>query len=109
MDIEHNHVIVTVNSSGTPVCTPDTVQATGRNCILTFHLRTDGYVFPDSDAVVVTDGGTEFPTPSTTPLPTKVHLFNRNSRRALFKYTVTVKEVSSGRLIPLDPSIQNED
>ncbi len=104
-----NHVKVTVDSSGTPACKPDPVKAKGRRAIIRFHLDAEGYEFPDSDAVVIESGHSQFPHPSRTESPTLVTLLDLNTDRGTHKYTVTVKEKSSGKLIPLDPSIQNDD
>lgn len=104
-----NHVTVTVDGSGNPACSPDPVNAKGGNVKLHFDLATPGYAFADTDAVVVSSPGTQFPHPSHTHAGgTKATLLNRNSERGDFKYTVRLKELSSGRLIELDPTIKNE-
>jgi hypothetical protein len=105
-----SQVTVTVDASGTPVCSPDPVRARGRDALLMFELQTAGYVFPKDAAVVVSDPGSQFPQPSRTlpPHDTTATLLDRNTEVGSFKYTLTVKHVASGRLVPLDPTIQND-
>jgi len=104
-----NHVIVTVDSSDTVSCDPNPLPADGRDIKLKFELKTDGYVFPQSEAVVVADPGNEFPEPSKTlpPSDTIATLFDRNTGPGRFTYTVTVKKVSTGELLRHDPTIDN--
>ena len=105
-----NQVIVTVDTNKQIACTPDPVPANGRNVELTFVLKTAGYVFPtDGTAIVVTNPGTEFPTPSRTlpPNDTTAMLFNRNSKAGTFKYTATVLPVGGGAPLIFDPIISN--
>ena len=108
-DPKPNHVTVTVDANGTPVCTPDPLRAKGKNATLKFQLAAPGYVFPDQDAVVVDNPGSAFPDPSQTIHPDVVTLQDRNKEPGSFKYTVTVKQVSTGKLVPLDPTIENGD
>ena len=88
---------------------PNPLPADGRNIELKFELRADGYVFPKDDAVVVGDPGTEFPHPSNTlpPDDKKASLFDRNSGPGSFRYTVTVQEVTTGKHLRHDPTIDN--
>jgi hypothetical protein len=105
-----NRVIVTVDTHKKIACTPDPLPADGRNVELTFVLQTDGYVFPtDGTAIVVTNPGTEFPTPSRTlpPNNTTAMLFNHNSKAGTFKYTATVLPVGGGAPLIFDPTIVN--
>ena len=103
-----NHVHVTVDADGNVSCDPDPVWADGRKIHLKFELRTDGYVFPEDNAIVVQDGGTEFPDPSKTLGPDNriATIYDHNSRAATFKYTVTVQKVGGGT-IEYDPVINN--
>jgi hypothetical protein len=105
-----NTVTVTVDSNGNPVCTPDQVPAKGPNALLIFNLDAAGYVFPQDNAVVVDNDidPPQFPDASQTLTPTKAKLLDLNTVRGTFKYTVTVQQVSSGQLFPLDPTILNE-
>ena len=102
-----NHIHVTVDTLGAVSCDPNPVPADGKDIKLKFVLLTDGYVFPDSDAVVVTNPGGEFPEPSKTPSSTIATLFDRNTGPGTFRYTVTVQKVSTGELLRHDPSISN--
>lgn len=104
-------VIVTVDADKNVVCTPERVAVTDRcNAVLKFVLKTDGYVFTDQDAVVVTDPGTQFPFASRTlpGNPTKATLYDDNSVGGVFKYSVYVKDVATGAVLMVDPAISNE-
>src|SRR5690349_3701976 len=81
MDNTPNQAIVTVDAAGNVVCTPNPLPANGKNVELKFALQADGYVFPEADALVVSNPGTEFPQPSRTlpPHGTTALLFDRNS------------------------------
>ena len=104
-----HQVIVTVDAAGTVVCTPEQVTVWDCDAVLKFLLKTDGYVFPTDDAVVVTNPGAQFPFPSRTlpKQPTKATLYDHNSAAGDFKYTVYVKDIATGKILELDPSIQN--
>jgi len=104
-----NHVHVSVDNSGNVVCKPNPLPATGRDVTLKFVLKTDGYVFPNDGAVVVSEPGLQFPEPSQTvpPSNTIATLLDRNTALATFSYTVTVQQVSSGQLLRIDPTIIN--
>lgn len=104
-----NHVIVTVDASGTVACDPNPLPADGKNIQLKFVLQAGGYVFPADGAVVVSNPGAEFPEPSKTLPPghTKATLFDRNTGPGAFRYTVTVQEVATGRFLRHDPMIDN--
>lgn len=106
----NTHVDVTVDSNGNVACNPDPVPVNGNNATLKFDLKTTGYVFPDNDAIVVSNPGDQFPDPSHTlgPANTSATLHDKNTLVGDFKYTVTVKRVSDGQLIPYDPIIQNQ-
>ncbi|HEV8315617.1 MAG TPA: hypothetical protein VGQ23_21355 [Burkholderiaceae bacterium] len=105
-----NHIAVTVDASGNVACNPDPVPVRGSNATLRFEVQTTGYAFPDNDAVIVSDPGTQFPDPSHTqgPSNTSATLHDNNTTAGSFKYTVTVKRLSDGQLIPYDPTILNE-
>lgn len=106
-----HRVIVTVDSKKNVVCTPESVAVTDRcNAVLKFVLRTDGYVFPEEGAVVVSEPGKQFPFPSRTlpRQPTKATLYDDNSVGGAFKYSVYVKDVATGEILMVDPMISNE-
>lgn len=102
-------VTVTVDADGTVVCTPEKVTVLDCDTVLKFVIETDGYVFPQNDAVVVTNPGKQFPFPSRTlpKQPTKATLYDHNSAAGDFKYTVYVEDVATGKTLELDPSILN--
>lgn len=105
-----NEVIVTVDAAGTVACTPELLTVSGCDAVLKFVLQTDGYVFPKDDAVTVSNPGQQFPFPSRTlpKKPTTATLYDHNTEASDFKYTVTVKKISNGQLLQLDPIIQND-
>jgi len=106
-----HHVIVTVDSKKKVVCNPEHVAVIDRcNAVLKFELQTDGYVFPEQGAVVVTDPGKQFPFPSRTlpKHPTRATLYDDNSVGGAFKYSVYVKDVATGEILMVDPMINNE-
>ena len=104
-------VVVTVDTAGAVACAPDNIDVLGCDTVLKFVLRTEGYVFPEHDAIVVTEPGHQFPFPSRTlpKQPTKATLYDHNSAPGTFKYTVYVKHVATGKVLELDPSINNGD
>jgi hypothetical protein len=101
------HVKVTV-SDGVISCNPEDVIAKSANTLLVFTLETAGYVFPDSDAVVVTGGGAEFPYPLWKEAPKVVALYDRNSNQATYNYTIAVVDQFSGQRFSVDPAITND-
>lgn len=102
-------VIVTVDAKGKVACAPDQVVVRGCDTVLKFLLRTEGYVFREKDAVVVDNPGDQFPFPSRTlrKQPTKATLYDHNSAPGDFKYTLYVKNVGTGEVLELDPTINN--
>jgi len=103
-----NQVIVTVDTDSKVSCDPDPIWADGRKIHLQFLLQTDGYIFPEDNAIVVQNGGTEFPDPSRTVGPDNVvaKIYDHNSSAGTFKYTVTVQKVGGGQIV-YDPTIHN--
>jgi len=111
MNISDPHqVIVTVDAKKNVVCTPEAVKVSGCDTVLKFLLQTDGYVFRESDAVVVSDPGKQFPFPSRTlpKHPTKATLYDHNTVGGDFKYSVYVKDVATGAILFVDPTINND-
>jgi hypothetical protein len=102
------HVLVTVSVSGKMLCTPSTLNVTGSNVLISFELQSADWVFPSSDAVVVSNGGTQFPLPSWTVNDKQAALLDQDSAPGSFSYTVNVQHVATGRKLSLDPSIQNQ-
>jgi len=107
---EANKVRVTVGAGGAVSCNPDPVPARGKNVHIKFDLVTAGYVFADTDAIVVSNPGTQFPEPSKTKNGgSTATILDKNTERGQFKYTVRLKDSATGRLIEFDPTINNED
>ena len=104
-------VIVTVDAGKNVVCDPERVSVTDRcNAVLKFVLKTDGYVFREQDAVVVSNPGKQFPFASRTlpGNPAKATLYDDNSVGGTFKYSGYVKDVATGAVLMVDPMISNE-
>lgn len=111
MDINANkikQVAVTVSETGAITCTPSQAVIKGSNVLLTFQLQTAGYAFPSTGAVVVANGGGQFPYPCWTVDANTAALFDVNSVVADYNYTVTVVQVDSGDRLHMDPMIRNE-
>lgn len=102
-------VQVSVTKGGRLVCAPDPVVVKACQGPLLFRLATPGYVFRNVDAIVVSQPGTDFPRPSTTsPGGTQATLWDRDRQRASYAYSVFVQEQASGRILSVDPTIENE-
>jgi hypothetical protein len=106
-----HQVIVTVDAKRNVTCTPENVTVSACDTVLKFLLQTDGYVFPKEGAIVVDNPGKQFPFPSRTlpKQPTKATLYDHNTAAGDFKYTVYVKDVATGKILELDPTIKNGD
>jgi hypothetical protein len=93
------------------VCNPEQISVLGCDSVLKFLLQTDGYVFRKDDAVVVSTPGEQFPFPSRTlpKDPTKATLYDHNTTRGDFKYSVYVENVATGEVLMVDPIISNGD
>lgn len=102
-------VTVSVSAGDTIVCSPDPVDVKAGQGAIEFTLVTPGYVFRRKDAIVVSHPGRDFPRGSvTSDSGTKATLRDRDLDRLEYKYTVYLKEVSTGRIISVDPVIRNE-
>jgi hypothetical protein len=101
-------VQVSVSADGTPVCTPELLDVSGRDVLIAFQLAAADWIFPSQDAVVVKDGGNQFPFPSWTVHRKLALLFDRNTSQGRFQYTVYVKHVVTGEVRSVDPTIRNE-
>lgn len=104
-------VTVTVSNLTDPptiTCSPTDLTVDAQNSLILFQLQTEGYAFPTSGSIVVSDGGTEFPNLWYIS-PSQVALQDLCSLNADYNYTVTVEETSSGqRHFHKDPTITNE-
>lgn len=101
-------VFVTINGQEVVRCTPDPVDVSGVNVLINFRIVTDGWVFPDTGAVTVADGGTTFPYPSWTLGPQSAALLDTGVEKGDFSYTLALTHVASGRRVTVDPSIRNQ-
>jgi hypothetical protein len=108
--VEQNvlQVTVHVDACGILSCQPSLLTVTGSEVLITFVLNGKGWVFPDAQAVVVNDGGDQFPIPAWTINPKQAALLDCNSASGNFSYTVTVQDPVSGEQQRLDPAIRNE-
>jgi hypothetical protein len=103
-----NVIPVTVSIvKGQPVCSPEVVDVDAANTLITFALASDDYHFPDTGAVVVHDGGSDFPYASWTLKKRQAALFDLNAIDGNFSYTVTVVHNESGLVLTVDPGIKN--
>lgn len=102
------HVIVNVDAAGSLTCVPAELNVTGADVLISFHLNGEDWIFPDSGAVVVANGGSQFPIPSWTVHRKQAALLDCDSAPGTFSYTVTVQHAVTGRRCSLDPTIKNE-
>ncbi len=106
-----HEITVTVDAKQNVVCSPEHLTVSDRcNAVLKFVLQTQGYVFRQKRAVIVSDPGKQFPFPSRTlpNHPMKATLYNHNTVGGVFKYSVYVKDVATGTVLMVDPTIINE-
>lgn len=101
------HVNVSVDSSGAISCSPDPANLSGSNVLVVFRLDTPGYAFPENNAVVVSNPGSQFPYPSWTAYPGYAVLFDLDGDDNSYSYTVSVVDLSTGRTLSVDPTIKN--
>lgn len=102
-------VIVTVAGDETIVCSPDPIDVKAGQGAVEFQLQTPGYVFRQHNAIVVSNPGRDFPRPSvTSACGTKATLRDRDLDSREYKYSVFLKQLSSGRIISVDPTIRND-
>lgn len=105
-----NIVTVRVDDTVSPrkvICSPEKAEISGANALLTFQLETPGYAFREAQAIVVHEGGNQFPYPSWTTLATTAALFDLNTEVGDFRYRVHVVKISTGEELSVDPTIVN--
>ena len=102
------HVIVNVDAAGSLSCVPAELNVTGADVLISFHLHGDDWIFPATGAVVVSDGGSQFPLPSWTVHKKQAALLDCDSAPGTFSYTVNVQHAVTGKTRRLDPTIKNE-
>jgi len=103
------HVLVNVDAAGNISCVPSELNVVGTDVLITFLLSGANWGFPDSGAVVVSNGGSQFPIPCWTVNNKQAALLDCNSVQGTFSYTVTVQNASTGQERHMDPTIKNED
>jgi len=102
-------VSVTVGPKDAIVCSPDPVNVKPGQTKVEFRIATPGYVFRQKNAIVVSNPGRDFPLPSvTSPDGQSVTLRDRRLDCGDYKYDVYLVEVSTGRVITVDPVIRND-
>lgn len=102
-------VIVTVAGDETIVCNPDPINVKPGQSTLKFVLQAPGYVFRQKKAIVVSNPGRDFPLPSVTSADgLTATLRDEHLDCCDYKYNVYLMQVSSGRIISVDPIIRNE-
>ena len=108
--VEQNvqHVLVTVDAAGTITCAPAQLDVSGTDVLITFLLSGSDWIFPDTGAVVVSNGGSRFPIPSWTVNKKQAALLDCDTAAGSFSYTVTVQHAVTGRTRSIDPTIRNE-
>jgi hypothetical protein len=110
------HVVVSIDASGNPVCTPDTTPVNLRNVLVYASLDptavTNGYTFPDTGAITINTPSSDFPYPSWTVKngSGNVHaaILDLCHTAGAFAYTVNVV-APTGKKLSVDPIIQNGD
>jgi hypothetical protein len=93
----------------TIMCNPNPVYVTVANSMISFNLRTPGYHFTATGAVVLAEPNDDFPYPSWTLNKTTAGLFDLRNQYDQFDYTVTVKRDADGAEFSVDPIINNGD
>ncbi len=88
-------------------CNPNPVRVMVPNSMLAFNLRTPGYHFKGTGAVVIDGSFPDFPYPSWTLNATTAGLFDLCNQADQFDYTVTVKHDKTGEEFSVDPIIEN--
>lgn len=102
-------VLIEVSPEGVVSAFPDPVTVRGTDVLLAFRLKTADWIFPETGAVVVPNGGSAFPYAAWTVNPQLVVLVDANPGPAVFDYFVTVQHVTTGQRLRVDPTIKNED
>lgn len=102
-------VLIEVSAEGAVTAFPDPVSVRGADVLLAFRLKTADWVFPETGAVVVQNGGSAFPFAAWTVNPQLAVLVDANPGPGAYDYTVTVQHVTTGRRVSVDPTIKNEN
>jgi len=107
LGIPVKHVSVTVTSDGTITCSPDPIGVNNKNAPVAFCLDTDGYHFPDTNAIVINTTSSDFPYSSWTIKPKLAGIADLCKIPGQVKYTVSVVNDATGVTTSLDPVIHN--
>ena len=89
------------------VCNPNPVLVSVPNTLLAFNLRTPGFHFPGTGAIVIEGTYEDFPFPAWTLNRTTAALYDKCNKPDQFAYTVTIKHSHSGEEFSIDPIIEN--
>jgi hypothetical protein len=102
-------VTVTINSKGelNIVCNPNPVPVGALNSLIAFNLRTPGYHFRSTDAVVIKGTFDDFPYPSWTLNATTAALFDICNNKDTFDYTLYIRRDKDDAEFSVDPVIDN--
>jgi hypothetical protein len=102
-------VTVAKGADGKPsiICNPNPVRVSLPNSLLAFNLRTPGYHFEATGAIVIKGTFEDFPYPSWTLNATTAALFDACNQPDQFDYTLTIKHDKTGDEISVDPIIDN--
>jgi len=107
LGIPVRHVSVTVAPDGTITCAPDPIGVNNKNALVAFCLDTDGYHFPDANAIVINTEHSDFPYSSWTIKPRLAGIADLCKIAGSVKYTVNVVSDATGETLSLDPVIHN--
>jgi hypothetical protein len=100
-------VATAADGSVSIVCNPNPVRVSLPNSLLAFNLRTPGYHFKSTGAIVIDGKFDDFPYPSWTLNATTAALYDACNQADQFDYTVTVKHDRTGEEFSVDPIIDN--
>jgi hypothetical protein len=99
---------VNVDAQGGVSVTPNPLEITSGPVVILYQLLNVAYVFPEQQAVVVSNPGPSFPRPSNTVAPRLASLYDTVQAKGDFHYTVTVQHVATGHTLSVDPTIRND-
>ncbi len=102
-------VLIEVSPEGVVTAFPDPVSVRGSDVLLAFRIKTADWIFPETGAIVVPNGGAAFPYAAWTVNPQLAVLVDANPAPGAYDYFVTVQHVTTGQRIRVDPTIRNEN
>lgn len=102
------NVTVTVNSDGTPSCTPDTLEVKDGPGNIVFTLQNPGdFIFAPNHPIVF-GPNQQFTTTSVAADSVTVSDANTNRVKKSYSYTVKLKNTVTGRITSSDPNVEND-